>query len=379
MHKNRLAYIDNLRLYIIILVIAQHLAITYSGIGYWYYITPIPLAPLQTFAFLFYLSFTQGYFMGLLFLIAGYFIPSSYDKKGFSKFTLDRLNRLGIPTLIFIFILHPLTKFIILSFQHTGGHNLFVYYADYIISFDFVKGMGPLWFTLALLVFTVFYALIRKLTAGKGLIVREKGFPGAPKIFALVLLIGVCTFFVRIYQPVGTNIMTIQFCFFAQYIIMFIIGIKCRRNEWFEKLDYRKGVRWLISGVLTGFIGWEILLHIVGALNEQYETLLGGIGWLSAAYAVWESFVAVSMSIGLLALFREKLNKQNRFIKTLSDNAFPVFVFHTPFIVTFALLMAPVSLTPVAKFFILVPASIVICFLFSGLIIRKISFLRRLL
>jgi len=382
MYKSRLEYIDNLRLYIIILVIAQHLAITYSGIGYWYYMDPTytNVNPLQSFVFLFYLSFTQGYFMGLLFLIAGYFIPLSYDRKGFRKFAADRLIRLGVPTILFVIIINPITKFILSCFQDSGSHNFLSFYVDYIISFPLIRGVGPLWFTLALLVFTIVYALTRKVyTVNVNTAVHDKDFPKFSRVSALILLIGVCTFLVRISQPVGSNIMTIQFCFFAQYAIMFIVGIKCKRNEWFEKLSYKSGKKWLIAGVLTGFIGWEILLHIVGALGEQYAVLLGGISWLSAVYALWESFVAVSMSVGLLSLFKEKFNKQSKFIRTVSDNAFSVFVFHTPFIVTFALLMTPVRLNPAVKFLILVPLSITICFLFSGLIIRKISFLKKLL
>jgi fucose 4-O-acetylase-like acetyltransferase len=47
------------------------------------------------------LSFQQGYFMGLLFMIAGYFVAGSYDRKGFGLFVGERFKRLIIPTLIY--------------------------------------------------------------------------------------------------------------------------------------------------------------------------------------------------------------------------------------------------------------------------------------
>ena len=50
--------------------------------------------------------------MGILFFIAALFIPGAYDRKGFGKFLLDRFVRLGVPTLIFMLVIHPVTLFI---------------------------------------------------------------------------------------------------------------------------------------------------------------------------------------------------------------------------------------------------------------------------
>ena len=95
--KERLLYINNLRLLAIVLVVAQHLAVTVSGFGSWYYVYGTHLDTLSTVWFAFYESSTQGYFLGLLFLIAGYFIAGSYDRKGFGRFAGDRFKRLVIP------------------------------------------------------------------------------------------------------------------------------------------------------------------------------------------------------------------------------------------------------------------------------------------
>ena len=65
--KERLLYIDNLRLLVIVFVVMQHLFVTVSGIGMWYYFEGAQLDTLSTIWFEFYQSFTQGYFMGLLF------------------------------------------------------------------------------------------------------------------------------------------------------------------------------------------------------------------------------------------------------------------------------------------------------------------------
>ena len=75
--RERLLYIDNLRLMVIIFVVMHHLAVMYSGFGSWYYVEAPHLDTLSTIWFAFYLSFQQGYFLGLLFLISGYFAAGS--------------------------------------------------------------------------------------------------------------------------------------------------------------------------------------------------------------------------------------------------------------------------------------------------------------
>lgn len=115
-----------------------------------------------------------------------------------------------------------------------------------------------------------------------------------------------------------------------------------------------------------------------GALRGDLEVFFGGVSWQSAVYALWESFVSISMSIGLIALFKEKYNKQNKLISTMTDNAFSVYVFHAPIIIALSLLFAPVNIIPFVKFVILTIISIPLCFLFTNFI-RKIPFLRKIL
>jgi hypothetical protein len=53
--------------------------------------------------------FNQAWFLGALYLMSGYFMPESYDRKGSGDFLKSCLIQLGIPLLILIFILSPLS------------------------------------------------------------------------------------------------------------------------------------------------------------------------------------------------------------------------------------------------------------------------------
>ena len=376
MNKNRLTYIDNIRLLMIILVVVQHIAVTYSGFGSWYYIEPGEIGIVQTVLFGFLQAFTQGYSMGLLFLLAGYFVPDAYDKKGFGKFIKDRLFRLGIPTIIYMLIITPLIVFGLMGERMNSG-NLLITYEEYITSFRFISGSGPLWFALALLIFTIIYALIRKLAATQ-VVASDKNLPAFSRVFVFVLLICICTFLIRIVQPIGTSVLNMQLCYFPQYVILFIVGIKSKRNNWLEKLDYEIGKPWLIWGISFGFVLFAAIMISGGALDGDLTLFNGGITWQSAAYALWESFVAIAMSIGLIALFKEKFNIQNKLIKIMAANAFSVYVFHSLIIVVLTLLFAPIHLIPFVKFVIVVLAGVPLSFLSVHFTIRKIPFLRKL-
>ena len=381
---NRQFYIDNLRLLAIILVVLIHIAVTYSGFGGWYYIEPGEIGIVQTIIFGLFQAFTQGWFMGLLFLIAGYFTPDSYDKKGIGLFIKDRLMRLGVPIIIYVLVIHPILGFGILGYRMgadgfiaNGYGSTLASYAEYLIGFHFVGGTGPLWFAVALLIFSIFYAVLR-ICVAKKMQANNKDFPKFASILALIFLIGVCAFSIRIVQPIGTDIFNMQLGYFSQYIILFIVGIYCKRNDWFEKLDYRAGRAWLIWGVGLGIVLFAAIMISGGALDDRLYLFDGGFIWQSAAFALWESFVAVAMCIGLIALFKEKFNKQSAFVKRLSKNAFSVFVFHSLIIVSLSLLFAPINLLPITKAIIVAIIGIPLCFIITDLTIQRIPILRKL-
>ena len=160
--KERLLYIDNLRLLVIVLVVTIHLAVTVSGFGSWYYVYGTHLDTLSTVWFAFYQSFTQGYFLGLLFMISGYFVAGSYDRKGFGGFNGDRFKRLIIPTLIFMIAIKPFIGNMELGNKFTGFNLI-----------SFLSATGPMWFAAALFGFCLIYGLWR-LISRRSLLLQQQ-------------------------------------------------------------------------------------------------------------------------------------------------------------------------------------------------------------
>ena len=106
MNKQKIDYIDNLRVLLIILVILHHCFITYGAPGGWYYIEATKkqgvLGPMTLFV-----ATNQSFFMGFFFFLSALFIDPSFLKKGRKTFVLDRLKRLGIPLIFYSLIFSP--------------------------------------------------------------------------------------------------------------------------------------------------------------------------------------------------------------------------------------------------------------------------------
>ncbi|SCM79531.1 Acyltransferase 3 (modular protein) [uncultured Pleomorphomonas sp.] len=315
---DRVAFLDNLKWFVIILVVLMHLNVTYSGNGLWYYREQASYGPFSGLLFGLYGSLTQAYFMGLLFFISGYFSPDSLERKGPARFIRSRLIRLGVPMLAYVAIVHPLTIWTA-GLADSAAPDMAGWYVDYIASLDFLLSLGPLWFLMVLLILSIAYAVWQEAVGEPGTAVR----PRTPfvathrSVAAVAVLIAVLAFLVRVVQPGGIQLFKtvpgnfMQVGFFASYVVMFAVGILCRTHDVLDGVGYRFGMRWfkwtLILGIPIWFLGIPasaIVAESHGAVPD-IGAFFGGFRWQSAFYATWEAFFCVGVSLGLVVLFRE--------------------------------------------------------------------------
>ena len=85
----------------------MHATDTYSPLGNWYFVDRTQLGLPTLLIFAARQMYLQSFFMGLLFFIAGCFVPSSFDGKDPSRFLRDRAFRLGLPVLFYVLVLGP--------------------------------------------------------------------------------------------------------------------------------------------------------------------------------------------------------------------------------------------------------------------------------
>jgi peptidoglycan/LPS O-acetylase OafA/YrhL len=361
--QNRMHYIDNIRSLVIIGVVFIHASVTYSGTGNWYYIEKKTVDVVS-----------------MLFWIAGYFAASSYSRKGSGRFLSNRTVRLGIPTLIYMLLLHPVIDYVLLGSQSPSSRPpAGPAYARYLLSLEFLGRSGPMWFTFALLIFSVLYALVRTFpTARRN--PNKKSQPLSHGILALLAgTISVAAFLIRLVQPIGTDVCNMQLSFFAQYVILFIAGIAAFRHDWVRTLPYRTGMGWFRAALLGGIPFWTVLMLAGGAFGEGFDAFAGGWHWQSAGYAAWESFFGIGVSVGLLVFVREKGDSAGKVANFLSANSFCVYMFHPLVLISVSLLLQPWHGHPVLKVLAAGTLATVIVFLLSHLVLRRVPLLKRVL
>jgi len=369
--KPRLFFVDNLRTFAITLVFLVHLAITYGASGLWYYKEGQFAGP-EFYVFLAFTCVCQAFFMGLLFLLAGYFTPGSCDRKGPGQFTLDRLTRLWLPVGIFVFLIDPFMQYALISAgvlpSPTGSPRTIQAFLGLFTNPLNGLGFGPLWFIEALFFFTLIYVGWRLIAKSPS---KPRSIPRNLTIALLAIALGAATFMVRIWLPVGyvLNPFGFQLPFFPQYIAFFIVGVIAYRGNWLQSVPKKTGTLWLRIALILLMILVAMLTY--AAVSGTVSLFYGGFNWQTAFYAVWEQAFAVSVSIGLIVGFREKVNFQNRFTKLLSDNSYAAYILQAPVLVGLALALASVTMPLAFKFLAVAPIGVALCFL-AAYLVRKI-------
>jgi len=329
-------YIDRLRSIMTALVLLHHTAITYGGAGSWFYnelhVSDKPESILLTL----FLATNQAYFMGFFFLLAGYFTPSSLERKGYAKFLGDRFLRLGIPLLAFIFILGPFTAALVAAHEGKGFWNVFPYLWNHAIIIN-----GPLWFAQALLMFCLGYCAWR-VTFGSPLARSPRTPRSVPSYWRWLLsaiLVGAASLAIRQFVPAGKNVIGLQLGYFAPYIFLFALGIAAWRYDWLRQLTWKSARPWIITLIAA----WPLMpISIVIAMRvfgPGKANFGGGYTWPAIVYAFWDPFVAWGLIAAWLLLARAFMNSPSQFWSWLNRRAYAVYIIHPPVLVSISLLL----------------------------------------
>ena len=354
----RLFYLDRIRVILTVLVIALQSASTYGANGGWF----VKLAPGDTptaFGLTLFATVNQAFVIGFFFLISGYLTPASYDRKGWASYTRDRLLRLAVPTLVFGFILGPLTVAIA-----ADGWNFVGRWLSLMSQLRFV--IGPMWFAYALLLFSIGYVLWRRFVPLRPS--RRQPVPGQARWILAAFGVGLAALVIRQFVPVGQEVLNLQLGYFASYVYLFAVGCVAERYGWLERVKQRHAQPWIIAAVIA-----VLLLPVVLAIGEAIgqTDFTTGLSLPAVFYAFWEPVVAWGVIAGALWYFQLKWAERDRRWGFLSRQSYGAFILHPPVLVTLSLLMEAVALPAIVKFVMLVSVGIAICFTLAWLL-RKI-------
>ncbi len=336
--SQRAYFIDRLRTVMTFIVLFAHVWMTYGAAGMWFYREVGNSRAIFSVLGSLYCLTNEAFLMGLFFLLAGYFTPASYDRKGAVKFLWDRALRLGIPLLLFSLLLAPLTVAMVAAAYGPGfWPSLALLWKDK----EFIN--GPMWFAEALLIMSVGYAVWRLLKDAKtsspsrSTERRLTHPPSSVRWLLSALLVGSVAFVVRIWAPVDTRFFGFWIGYFPSYIFLFAVGVAAWRNRWLESLTWRQAQPWVIVACVT----WPVLpaVAIVGKLHGHLPYFAGAMTPSSLLYAMWEPLVAWGAIAGAILWFRTKHNHASRLQDWLGRRAYAVYFLHPPVLVAVSLLL----------------------------------------
>jgi len=361
----RLYYLDHLKVALTVLVIAHHASQAYALLsGSWPISNPTKSLILDPFQ-----AVNAAFFMGLFFLISGYFVPGAYDRKGAAAFLKTRVIRLGLPALLFaVFVFGPgayfglpeqlsLTEFIRHLYQ-TGWQSLYAH----------------LWFLLHLLVYTGGYALWRLITKRFNFQAQSDGktsWHAVLLVFTLILIL--ITWVVRFRYTYNQwvpflYLIPAEMVHLPQYISMFVLGILAYRFKALDRLPTKVGMVWLGIGVVSA--AWYYVDYLFGK-NLMMSMPSSGVNSGSLVRSIWEALTCVGLGVGLLTLFREWINKKaGRLMSAITRAQYGVYIIHLLVVIGVQAGLAGLPLSPFVKFTLATIFGAMLSFGISHLILK---------
>jgi hypothetical protein len=361
-------FLDNLRIGLIVLVVLHHVAMAYGAAGLGFYYVELHPDGFSRGLLVFVLG-NQAWFMGVFFLVAGYFTPGSFDRKGVGGFLSGRLVRLGIPLVVYAALLNPLA---------TLG---WFYVPDYLGPLDWDTyeyldsvRMGPMWFVALLLIFSFGYATWR-MVARKPIPAIESKPPGYPAIGGLVVALAAAGIAMRLWIPVGKEWFGFpSLGYLPQYLSFFVLGVIAHRRSWFQTLSIVKGWAGLAMAVAAtvllfpyAFSGKMFSIELTDSLGNAYGD---SWHWQGAAYALWDAALVVGLSLFLIVIGRGVFNRQGRFGRFLAQQSYAVYVVHIPIVVFLAVLLRDVEMEHLLKVGLAAAIAVPLCFGIAGAVRR---------
>jgi len=316
--EERLYFLDNLRTFLIFLVVLFHAGVVYERTGSaasWWIVVDPSTSDLPGLVNL----MLDIFIMPTIFFIAGYFTPVSLERKGGRLFLKTRFRRLMIPWLLAVFTLMPLYKVIFLYSRGLPQESWTSY-------FHFTNGifsMSWLWFLPVLFLFDCLYLLLSKLNLPTVELTLGQAVGG-------VFLAGfVYTVVVGAVGWIGwtkTPLLDFQNERLLPYFLVFLLGSQCYRLEIFD--TKAKNMKLYIAVLATIWIPMNLyILVLLNFFLRPGEFFFSG---LIDGLLLWMGFHASVLGLLYCAVttFKYYFHKQGRLGRVLARLSYNVYIIH---------------------------------------------------
>ena len=347
----RIDFLDNLRTFMIFLVILFHAGGVYESSGIWafFWIVDDPATNNVSGLLNMILDILM---MPTLFFISGYLAPLSLRSRPAWPFIKAKARRLLAPWALAVLTLVPLYKIIFLSSRHLPQEHWTTY-------FHWSNGMWSqnwLWFLPVLFCFNALYVLLMKTK-----IPRPSLFLKGSFVFAFLMGYGYC---------VGMDLCGLQgwtlnaWLNFQNervfiYFLAFLMGAVCFSRKAFAAKPERHKLYLFV--IATVWIPVTIYIHF-----QRHPWLYPGsmiVSAMSDKLILWFSYLLslVGLMVIITATFRRFANKSGRFTRELSQNTYGVYILHVVVMGAIAWLLLNTTMPSLVKHLILTASTFAVC------------------
>lgn len=353
----RLYFLDNLKWFIIWLMVVFHGAMCYMAYAPdWWYVVDTAEPVFSATAFI---CWADIFIMPIMFFISGYFGLMSLSRYSMKVFWQKKLIRILLPWVFGSMVIAPFVTYIILASRHSPMG----FYEFYTTLF-----WGPLyeqaqyWYLGALTALYLLLAAARFLLPS--LSVRQvAGSPSAGSVFFTFLLISLSIGIISSFMHPDTwtfyaYLLVLQPVRIPMYILVFFMGAHAWRRGWFLSGGYvPQSGPWGISFGVSGMVYlWQkFYLSYYGLAPEA-------LVWINALCMGW---FALSSLFFFLGFFHARLNRTDPALALLSSTSYGVYYLHMPILFCTAWAFVGVGLNVYLKYLCVCFLSLSACFLLS--------------
>lgn len=353
--KQRITYMDNIKVFLTCLVVAHHAAQAYGPTGgVWPVSNTEKVQALGNFFFI-----NAAFMMGLYFFISGYFMMFSIRRKTNGQFITDRLKRLGIPLLFF-------TLLVFLPFNYSSSDqslSVFYFFIDSYMNHP-PMATGHLWFVASLMVYSFIYLALF--------------FPKTPSnqhnnkpfkwwyIPAYLVILTVVAALIRMMYPIDTWrtwLIPVEVAHIPQYLSLFLIGTLFHQYQWLNQISLKTGIIYFSIALVGYFLTTQV------SVSPRFEVYIESLA---------ESLLCIGIGLALLTIFRYSVNAQPNWLKVLSDNTYGIYLVHVFVVIVLQQLMVDMPLGVWSKFLLVTVFGILLSATISFLL-RKVKAVRAII
>lgn len=363
--SQRMYFFDNLKAFIILLMVVFHVALGYTTWDLkWWDVNDIQKS---TFFDLFVFE-TDVYIMPIMFMIAGYFAPIVLVKKGMSLFWQDKLQRIVLPWIAGVLLIAPFISYSIIFSRTNTPPNYFTFWATGFWGEYYQQ--AHFWFLGVLTVFFLLLTLAYKLNLSYFVKPPQIRIPSGWFFLSFALLTAASFFGLNLYFATDAWV-TVKFIFSIQpvrivlYFCYFGLGIYAWKNAWFTSNGYNpRLLPWGLSAIIMLFI--FLAYRVTFTLGTDIPLLF------KAGHALIFAAFCLTATFAFIALFQRYFDSKAYVWRRLAANSYTIYFIHRCVVIPLAYIVQNLQLNIWIKYIGVSLTSVVLCFLIAEYLMNPI-------